>query len=86
MAVPPIPAFWHPMRRKVDCVDGFERPRTVSTYLGAGRIVLLAPPAEVALLTPESARELAEDLCAHSDVIEVRRRREAARLIRVLRG
>lgn len=63
-----------PTRRDVGCTDGFKRPKMVATYLGGDRVVLLAPPAEAALMTPEAARELADYLNEHADDIETRRR------------
>ncbi|TCP43889.1 hypothetical protein EV191_12043 [Tamaricihabitans halophyticus] len=60
--------------KDVVCTDGFNRPKKVRTYLGGDRIVLLAPPAEVALLTPEAAHELAYNLHRHADELERQRR------------
>ncbi|WP_181771303.1 hypothetical protein [Amycolatopsis pittospori] len=42
----------------------------MSTYLGSGYVVLLAPPAEAALLIPAAARELAKNLVAQADEAE----------------
>jgi hypothetical protein len=41
----------------VACTDGFRRARSASA---TGQIVLVAPPAETALLTPSQARQLSE--------------------------
>ncbi|GAA1245085.1 hypothetical protein GCM10009676_33730 [Prauserella halophila] len=63
-----------PTRRNVGCTDGLQRPKKVSTYLGGHHVVLLAPLAETALMTPEAARELAGHLNEHADAIETRQR------------
>lgn len=62
-----------PMTSKnVVCVDGMERPRSVTTYPSGDRVVLLVPATESAVLTPEAARELARHLEDHARVIESR--------------
>jgi hypothetical protein len=63
-----------PTRRNVECRDGMRRPKRVTTYLGDGVVVLLAPAAQAALLAPDRARELAAHLCEHADAVEVRQR------------
>lgn len=68
------PRRW-PTRRKVGCTDGLKRPRTVSVYTEreGGRVVLLAPPGEAALMTPAAAHELANHLDEQARTIETRR-------------
>ena len=63
----------HSTRRNVACVDGFKRPKRVTTYQAGDRVVLLAAPAEAALMTPEAARELARHLEEHAQAIGSRR-------------
>ncbi|WP_143267149.1 hypothetical protein [Amycolatopsis thailandensis] len=64
-------------RREVKCRDAARRPRHVSTYVGEGVVVLLAPAAEAAQLDPDSARELATNLREHADAVEARQRTSA---------
>ncbi|QUH01530.1 hypothetical protein HUO13_12555 [Saccharopolyspora erythraea] len=85
MAAPTNPALSRPARKNVACADGFDRPRMVSTYVGGDRVVLLAPPAEAAVMTPEAARALAEDLCDHAAAVEVRRWSDASRVLPFVR-
>lgn len=65
---------WPPTRWNVGCTDGLQRPRAVTTYRhrdrDGDRVVLLAPPGEAALLTPASARELADHLQQQAIAIE----------------
>jgi hypothetical protein len=43
-------------RTSIPCADGFDRKRSIGLWTAAttGRVVLVAPPAEVALLTGPS--------------------------------
>ncbi|WP_134664043.1 hypothetical protein [Amycolatopsis sp. CFH S0078] len=73
MTAPPVPTKAPPTRQNVACTDGCNRPKKVTTYRATGRVVLLAPPAEAALMTPEGARELARHLEEHAQAIESQR-------------
>lgn len=75
-----------PARRLVDCTDAFKRPRKVTSYLDGDRVVLLAPPTEAALMTPEAARELASHLNDHATAIESRRQPENQNVVPFARG
>lgn len=47
-------------QNRIPCTDGFDRERSMGVWLasGKGRVILVAPPAEAALLTAEQARLL----------------------------
>lgn len=68
------PAYSHPTRRNVACGNGFQHFESVSTWISDGRVVLVAPSAEVALMTSEAARRLADNLRDHADAIDAERR------------
>lgn len=69
----PTPAYAHPTRRNVACTDGLKRPRHLSTWIASDRVVLVAPPAETAVMTPEAARELAIHLVEQAISVEAAR-------------
>lgn len=59
-------------KTRVSCTDGFNRNRSVGLWTAPSseRVVLVAPPAEVALLSPTQARELAEHLVLMAGLVE----------------
>ncbi|WP_091371843.1 hypothetical protein [Actinokineospora alba] len=76
-------------KTKLPCTDGFDRLRSVGLWTAptSGRVVLVAPPAETALLTPAQARALSTRLdelatvveAQHADLVRVSRDRVAQR-------
>lgn len=60
---------WEPplTREDVSAVDAMGRPRQVSVYSRGDRVVLVAPPGEVAVLHPDEARALADRLYVQAD-------------------
>jgi hypothetical protein len=56
----------------ISCTDGFRRQRSVGVWTAptAEQVVLVAPPAEAALLSPPRARELGELLIELASVAE----------------
>jgi len=61
-------------RTHIRCTDNFERERSVGVWVApnAARVVLVAPPGEVALLTPAQARQLRDRLDQVSALVEDR--------------
>lgn len=59
-------------KTRVPCTDGFNRKRSVGLWTAPSsqRVVLVAPPAEAALLSPAEARELAEHLVLMAASVE----------------
>ncbi|WP_146241409.1 hypothetical protein [Actinokineospora spheciospongiae] len=59
--------------RTVECRDACDRERQAQTWADpvAGTIVLRVPPGEVALLSPQQARRLRDDLDLHATLTEV---------------
>ena len=57
---------------RVACTDGFDRVRSVGVWSAPtrGKVVLVAPPAETALLTPEQARQLRDRLDELANEVE----------------
>lgn len=67
------PASDHdPHKSTIPCTDGFRRARSVGLWTAptSSQLVLVAPPAEAALLTPAQARELGRRLVALATVCE----------------
>lgn len=66
---PPVPDNH---KTRVPCSDGFRRRRGIGLWTtpSSGHVVLVAPPAEVALLTPEQARELRDRLDEFATAVE----------------
>ena len=62
----------NPHKTRITCADAFNRERSISLWTAprSGRIVLVAPPAEVALLTPLEARALRDRLDELAMVVE----------------
>jgi hypothetical protein len=60
------------LRAHVPCTDGFNRQRAVGLWTAPtpGRVVLVAPPAEAALLSPDEARLLASHLVVFAAAVE----------------
>jgi hypothetical protein len=58
----------------IPCTDSFNRVRSVGLWPAptGGKVVLVAPPAEVALLTPAQARELRDRLDELADEVEAK--------------
>jgi hypothetical protein len=62
------PRWW------VDCLDPFGRDRAMTVLLEHGRVVLVAPPGETAVLSPQQTRRLhhaldrAADGLGHGDL------------------
>jgi hypothetical protein len=56
------PRWW------VDCLDPFGRDRAMTVLVERGRVLLVAPPGETAVLSPQQTRRLhhALDLAADS--------------------
>jgi hypothetical protein len=56
----------------IACTDSFNRERSVGIWTSPtrGRVVLVAPPAETALLTPTQARELGRHLTTLAAEVE----------------
>lgn len=56
----------------VPCTDGFRRQRSVGVWTAPAtkQLVLIAPPAEAALLTPAEARALGTSLLALATATE----------------
>lgn len=48
----------------IRCSDGFGRERSIGLWVASGQVVLVAPPAEAALLTIDQARGLRDQLDA----------------------
>lgn len=61
-----------PTKTRISCTDGFQRQRSVGLWTApaAGQVVLVAPPAEAALLTPSQARALRDRLDELATVVE----------------
>jgi len=59
---------------RIPCTDGFDRERGLRLWLtdGKARIVLVAPPAETALLTAQQARVLSRRLEDLATVLDSR--------------
>lgn len=57
---------------RIACTDAFTRERTVGLWTSpvSGCVVLVAPPAEAALLTPMQARALSNRLAELATVVE----------------
>lgn len=53
-----------PQKANVPCTDGFRRQRSVGVWTAptTKQVVLVAPPAEAALLSPSEARALGKSL------------------------
>ncbi|WP_436501650.1 hypothetical protein [Actinokineospora sp. HUAS TT18] len=68
MTVSPL----NPHKNRIVCIDGFRRPRGIGLWTAptSGHVVLVAPPAEAALLTPEQARVLSDRLEELATVVE----------------
>lgn len=68
-------------KTKLPCTDGFDRLRSLGLWTAptTGRVVLVAPPAETALLTPAQARALSHRLSELATVVEA----QHAELLRV---
>jgi hypothetical protein len=61
----------------VPCTDAFDRARSVGVWAApiGGKVVLVAPPAETALLTPAQARELRDRLDLLANEVEAAQHR-----------
>lgn len=61
-----------PHKVHLACSDGIGRERSIGLWAvpTSGRLVLVAPPAEAALLTPKQARSLRDQLDALATVVE----------------
>lgn len=64
-------------RDRVPCTDAFDRARSVGVWAAPlpGKVVLVAPPAETALLTPAQARELRDRLDVVANEVEAEEQR-----------
>jgi hypothetical protein len=62
----------NPHKTRVPCRDGFARSRHIGLWTAptSGYVVLVAPPAEAALLTPREARALRDRLDELATVVE----------------
>ena len=56
--------------RYVSCTDGMNRAKQVTLYATNDHVVLLTPPPEAAVLTPEQARELGHQLFALANEVD----------------
>jgi hypothetical protein len=65
---------------RIPCIDGFGRMRSVGVWAAPmrGKVVLVAPPAETALLTPAQARELRDRLDELANEVEADEHRLAS--------
>lgn len=70
---------------QIPCTDGMDRRRSVGLWTAptTGRVVLVAPPAETALLTPDQARALSQRLGELATAVE-QQQAELARAARDL--
>ncbi|MGX7829289.1 hypothetical protein ACTG9Q_29805 [Actinokineospora sp. 24-640] len=61
-----------PLKSHITCTDGFRRVRSIGLWTAptSGKVVLVAPPAEAALLTPAEARDLRDRLDQLASVVE----------------
>lgn len=61
-----------PLKSHVTCTDGFYRARSIGLWTAptSGCVVLVAPPAEAALLTPAQARDLRDQLNQLASAVE----------------
>lgn len=67
-----LPTTSHDATRHVPCTDGFGRVRSVEIWTAPtrGKVVLVAPPCETALLTPVQARQLRDRLDVLANEVE----------------
>lgn len=56
--------------RFVSCTDGMNRAKQVTLHATNDHVVLLTPPPEAAVLTPEQARELGHQLFALANEVD----------------
>ncbi|WP_436495567.1 hypothetical protein [Actinokineospora sp. HUAS TT18] len=73
-----------PHKRRITYRDGFNRERGIGLWTAPtkGHVVMLAPPAEAALLTPADARALRDRLDELATVVE----HQHAEIRRVVKG
>lgn len=61
-----------PNKTRIPCTDGFRRQRSIGVWTAPTneQLVLVAPPAETALLTPDQARQLGTRLVELAAITE----------------
>lgn len=70
MPVPASPPDKAVSRSDIPVADAAERPRRMPIYRRGDRIVIVSPPGEAALMSPNGARALADLLREHADAID----------------